>query len=153
MTPDPLPAPLLAALERPKAIDILVAASAVFHMPVLALRGRSREYRFAIPRILAMAACRELTDLSYPKIGMSFGGRDHTTVLSACRRSEFMCRTDIRWLIRREALLSAVPAATKYRLEKHAAAMLGALSWPVSGPQSISTSTPPPRAQIKHSLP
>ena len=43
---------------------------------------RSRDIAFQ--RQLAMYLCRELTDLSLPKIGQAFGGRDHTTVLHAC---------------------------------------------------------------------
>lgn len=38
----------------------------------------------AYPRQIAMYLCRELTDMSLPKIGELFGGRDHTTVLHAC---------------------------------------------------------------------
>lgn len=43
---------------------------------------RKREYTY--PRQIAMYLCREMTDLSLPKIGQSFGGKDHTTVLHAC---------------------------------------------------------------------
>jgi len=40
----------------------------------------------ARPRQLAMALCKELTNHSLPEIGDAFGGRDHTTVLHACRK-------------------------------------------------------------------
>ena len=39
----------------------------------------------ARPRQVAMALCKELTNHSLPEIGDAFGGRDHTTVLHACR--------------------------------------------------------------------
>jgi chromosomal replication initiator protein len=48
------------------------------------------------PRQLAMALCKELTDHSLPEIGSAFGGRDHTTVLHACRKMEELCETDGR---------------------------------------------------------
>ena len=40
----------------------------------------------ARPRQLSMSLAKELTNHSLPEIGESFGGRDHTTVLHACRR-------------------------------------------------------------------
>lgn len=43
-----------------------------------------RTRNIAFPRQIAMYICREMTDLSLPKIGGSFGGRDHSTVLHAC---------------------------------------------------------------------
>jgi chromosomal replication initiator protein len=50
------------------------------------LLSSARTARVALPRQLAMYLARELTDESLPAIGRSFGGRDHTTVLHACRR-------------------------------------------------------------------
>jgi chromosomal replication initiator protein len=45
---------------------------------------------------MAMALSKELTEHSLPEIGDGFGGRDHTTVLHACRRIEELCETDGR---------------------------------------------------------
>ena len=42
-----------------------------------------------------MALCKELTDHSLPEIGDAFGGRDHTTVLHACRKIKELCDTDL----------------------------------------------------------
>jgi chromosomal replication initiator protein len=51
------------------------------------LLSRSRAQRLAWPRHAAMYLARELTDHSLPVIGRHFGGRDHSTVLNACRRA------------------------------------------------------------------
>lgn len=50
------------------------------------LTGNKRSRDITYPRQLAMYLCRELTDLSLPKIGQAFGGKDHTTVLHACEK-------------------------------------------------------------------
>ena len=50
----------------------------------LTTKKRSRDV--AHPRQVAMYLCRELTDMSLPKIGQVFGGRDHTTVMHACEK-------------------------------------------------------------------
>ena len=50
------------------------------------LEGSRRVPSFARPRHIAMALCRMFTSMSYPQIGQAFGGRDHTTVISATRR-------------------------------------------------------------------
>lgn len=47
------------------------------------LESSKRSKNIAFPRQIAMYLCREMTDLSYPKIGEKFGGKDHTTVLHA----------------------------------------------------------------------
>ena len=43
---------------------------------------------------MAMALCKELTEHSLPEIGEAFGGRDHTTVLHACRTIRDLIETD-----------------------------------------------------------
>ena len=58
-----------------------------FHSP-------QRARRVARPRQVAMYLARELTTRSLPEIGRRFGGRDHTTVLHACRRIEALCDED-----------------------------------------------------------
>jgi len=55
-----------------------------------------RTRNIARPRQMAMALTKELTEHSLPEIGSAFGGRDHTTVLHACRRIEELCATDGR---------------------------------------------------------
>jgi chromosomal replication initiator protein len=48
--------------------------------------SKKRSRNVARPRQIAMALAKELTQLSLPDIGEAFGGRDHTTVLHACRK-------------------------------------------------------------------
>jgi chromosomal replication initiator protein len=48
--------------------------------------SKKRSRNVARPRQVAMALAKELTQLSLPDIGDAFGGRDHTTVLHACRK-------------------------------------------------------------------
>ena len=54
-----------------------------FNIKVSDMESSKRTRNFAFPRQIAMYLCREKTDLSLPKIGEAFGGRDHTTVLHA----------------------------------------------------------------------
>jgi len=57
-----------------------------FKIRVSDLHAKSRSRQVARPRQVAMALAKELTDHSLPEIGDAFGGRDHTTVLHACRK-------------------------------------------------------------------
>jgi chromosomal replication initiator protein len=50
------------------------------------MHSKKRSRAIARPRQVAMALAKELTQLSLPEIGSNFGGRDHTTVLHACRQ-------------------------------------------------------------------
>lgn len=58
------------------------------------LTSKSRRQAIARPRQVAMALCKELTRHSLPEIGEAFGGRDHTTVLHACRKIAKLCEDD-----------------------------------------------------------
>jgi chromosomal replication initiator protein len=58
-----------------------------FHITVDDLCGTSRSRTLVTARQIAMYLCRELTDLSLPKIGQAFGNRDHTTVMHAERKT------------------------------------------------------------------
>ncbi|NIM70307.1 MAG: chromosomal replication initiator protein DnaA [Xanthomonadales bacterium] len=67
-----------------------------YKLRVAELLSRKRTRTIARPRQMAMALAKELTEHSLPEIGDAFGGRDHTTVLHACRRIEGLCETDGR---------------------------------------------------------
>ncbi len=68
------------------AAQIMAAAASYFGVTVDELCGSSRSRVLVTARQIAMYLCRELTDLSLPKIGQAFGGRDHTTVMHADRK-------------------------------------------------------------------
>ena len=55
-------------------------------MKVAELLSKRRSRSIARPRQMAMALAKELTNHSLPEIGDHFGGRDHTTVIHACRK-------------------------------------------------------------------
>ena len=59
-----------------------------FNINKLDLMSAKRSADITYPRQIAMYLCREVADLSYPKIGESFGGRDHSTVMHACNKIE-----------------------------------------------------------------
>jgi chromosomal replication initiator protein len=57
-------------------------------------QSAQRSRRVARPRQVAMFLARTITERSLPEIGRRFGGRDHTTVLHACRRIAALCEED-----------------------------------------------------------
>ncbi len=66
--------------------QIMASTSDYFGVSLEDLRGHSRSRVLVNARQVAMYLCRELTDLSLPRIGQAFGGRDHTTVMHADRK-------------------------------------------------------------------
>jgi len=74
--------------------DIQRKAAEFYHLDLRDFISKQRSRRVARPRQIAMYLSRQLTERSLPEIGRRFGGRDHTTVLHACRRIEALCDAD-----------------------------------------------------------
>ena len=80
---------LLSVQNRQISIENIQKTVADYYkIKVADMYSKKRTRILARPRQMAMFLARELTDLSYPEIGQSFGGRDHTTVLHACAKIE-----------------------------------------------------------------
>jgi chromosomal replication initiator protein len=78
---------MLALQEKLVTIDNIQKTVAEYYkIKVADLLSKRRSRSVARPRQLAMALAKELTNHSLPEIGDAFGGRDHTTVLHACRK-------------------------------------------------------------------
>lgn len=76
--------------------SIQKTAAEYFKVRVSDLLAKKRTRSIARPRQIAMALAKELTSHSLPEIGEAFGGRDHTTVLHACRKVAELRETDSR---------------------------------------------------------
>lgn len=74
--------------------DIQRKTAEYYELDVRDFHSPQRARRVARPRQVAMYLSRKLTTRSLPEIGRRFGGRDHTTVLHACRRVEALCIED-----------------------------------------------------------
>lgn len=59
-----------------------------FKIAIEDLKSKKRNADIAFPRQIAMYLCRKLTDESFPKIGIEFGGKDHSTVMHSCEKIE-----------------------------------------------------------------
>ena len=78
---------LLALQDKQVSIDNIQRTTAEYYkIKVADLMSKRRNRSVARPRQVAMALAKELTNHSLPEIGDAFGGRDHTTVLHACRK-------------------------------------------------------------------
>lgn len=88
---------LLAFQERLVTINnIQKTVAEYFKIRVSDLHAKGRSRQIARPRQFAMALAKELTNHSLPEIGDAFGGRDHTTVIHACRKIAELVQTDTR---------------------------------------------------------
>lgn len=67
-----------------------------FKIRVADLSSKTRRQSITRPRQMAMCLARELTSHSFPEIGDAFGGRDHTTVINACKRIKLLRDSDIK---------------------------------------------------------
>ena len=85
---------LFAIQDRQISIDNIQRTVAEYYNIKLAdILSKRRNRTIARPRQMAMALAKELTNHSLPEIGDAFGGRDHTTVLHACRKVAELCET------------------------------------------------------------
>lgn len=75
--------------------DIKEKVSVEFGVKIDDFNSRKRSRSISYPRQIAMYISRELTNLSLPKIGEEFGGRDHTTVLHACDKISNDLKNDL----------------------------------------------------------
>ena len=65
-----------------------------FGLSSVDIRGKKRTKAIAYPRQIAMYITRDITEFSTTEVGLAFGGRDHTTVMHACKRIEDRIKTD-----------------------------------------------------------
>jgi chromosomal replication initiator protein len=74
--------------------NIQKAVADYYGLQLREMLGKKRTRSLARPRQMAMALAKELTEHSLPEIGVAFDGRDHTTVLHACRQIRHLMETD-----------------------------------------------------------
>ena len=88
---------LLSLQDRLVTIENIQKTVAQYYkIRVADLMSKRRNRAVARPRQVAMSLAKELTERSYPEIGEAFGGKDHTTVLHACKRIKALRETDMR---------------------------------------------------------
>jgi chromosomal replication initiator protein len=74
--------------------NIQKAVADYYGLQLREMLGKKRTRSLARPRQMAMALAKELTEHSLPEIGVAFDGRDHTTVLHACRQIRLLMESD-----------------------------------------------------------
>jgi len=90
---------LIALQDRMISVEnIQKTVAEYFKIRVADLLSNKRNRSIARPRQVAMALAKELTNHSLPEIGQMFGGRDHTTVLHACRKVQQLKESDSKFL-------------------------------------------------------
>ena len=86
---------VVAAHERMTSVsNIIQIVSEQFRINPEDVLSACRQKKYAGPRQIAMALCKELTSLSFPEIGKAFGGRDHTTIMHACKKVDALRQTN-----------------------------------------------------------
>ncbi|NKB80877.1 MAG: chromosomal replication initiator protein DnaA [Nitrospirales bacterium] len=71
------------------------AVATRFRVKVSDLKSKRRTKTLVYPRQVAMYLSRELTDASFPEIGQAYGGKDHTTIMHACKQVDKALSTDL----------------------------------------------------------
>ncbi|WP_132996309.1 chromosomal replication initiator protein DnaA [Sporanaerobacter acetigenes] len=97
--------------SKPREITVDLIKETVskeFNIKIEDFNSKKRTRSIAHPRQVAMYLCRELTDLSLPKIGDEFGGRDHTTVIHACDKISTDMEDDPNFKKKVESVISQI---------------------------------------------
>lgn len=98
---------ILAVVQRQVTIEgIQKTVADYYRVKIADILGKKRTRAIARPRQIAMALSKELTTQSLPSIGNAFGGRDHTTVLHACKTVAQLKQTDANMAQDFEALIA-----------------------------------------------
>ena len=74
--------------------SIIKVVADYYHLKIEDFRSKRQYRKVARPRQIAMTLARELTRTSFPQIGECFGGRDHSTVVHACKNIQNLCEKD-----------------------------------------------------------
>ena len=80
--------------EKNNVIKIQKVVAEYFQISVEDLKSKKRNSNISFPRQIAMFLCRKFTDESFPKIGIEFGGKDHSTVMHSCEKIEREIKTN-----------------------------------------------------------
>jgi chromosomal replication initiator protein len=75
--------------------DIQEVVANRFHVKISDLKSKRRTKTLVYPRQIAMFLSRDMTDASFPEIGRDFGGKDHTTIIHACKQMQKTQETDL----------------------------------------------------------
>lgn len=97
--------------SRPKEINVKLIKEVIaknLNIKVEDFNSKKRTRAISYPRQIAMYLCRELTDLSLPKIGEEFGGRDHTTVIHAYDKISTDIQSDLELKSKIEELVDEI---------------------------------------------
>jgi chromosomal replication initiator protein len=99
-----------AAVPTPVPPEVVLKVTAkLFQLSVKDLRGSARTSACCRARALAMWVCRQYLKISYQQIGSLFGNRDHSTVLSSCKKMESLLPNDVFLQATLQQLLSRLP--------------------------------------------
>ncbi len=83
---NPNPTTVHPLTREQRALNLIIKTVAVHHgLTPTGLLGPGRPLKLARPRQIAMFIARELTQQSFPKIAVAFGGKDHGTIMHACK--------------------------------------------------------------------
>ena len=91
--------------------DIQDVVATRFHIKISDIKSKRRTKTLVYPRQIAMFLCRDLTDASFPEIGRDFGGKDHTTIIHACKQIKKLQETDASFRTTLESLKEEISKA------------------------------------------